>query len=549
MAARPANGGHPVPSAGPPPEFLDAANALRRVTALVARSASEPEMFSAIAGEVGQLVGADAAGVLRYEPDGTAVVAGWWGLPGLDVPLGTRLNLTGEDGAASVLRNGEPVRTDRFEGPAGSAAACFRQLGARSAIAAPITLEGRLWGVAVAAASKPGRLPAGSEWHIAGLVALVGAAIAELHQIAGEHAALRRVALLVARSAAPGEVFAEVASELRDLLDADVTVIARFEPDATATILAGVGTSTPLTGRFPVEPPLSIAAVRRTGRPARVDDFGALEGGLADVARREGLRSSVASPIHVGGSLWGAITASSRRGPFPPDSERRIADFTELAATAIANTEGRAELLASRARIVAAFDRARRVLERDLHDGVQQRLVSLALTLRSAQKRVPAGLWELDDSLSQAAEGLAEVLSELQEISRGIHPAILSQGGLVPALKTLARRSAIPVELTVRAAGRLPEPVEVAGYYVVAEALTNAAKHARASVVHVDVDVHDAALELRVRDDGIGGADPGRGSGLIGIDDRVEALGGTMRVDSPAGKGTSLLVTLPIADG
>jgi signal transduction histidine kinase len=218
-----------------------------------------------------------------------------------------------------------------------------------------------------------------------------------------------------------------------------------------------------------------------------------------------------------------------------------------LAATAIANTEGRAELVASRSRIVAAFDRARRVLERDLHDGVQQRLVSVMLMLRSAQKRVPAGLPELDASLTQAAEGLAEVLSELQEISRGIHPAILSQGGLVPALKTLARRSAIPVELSVRAGGRLPEPVEVAAYYVVAEALTNVAKHARASVAYVDVDMHDEALRLRVRDDGAGGADPARGSGLIGLNDRVEALGGTMQIDSPADRGTSLLVTLPIA--
>jgi signal transduction histidine kinase len=289
--------------------------------------------------------------------------------------------------------------------------------------------------------------------------------------------------------------------------------------------------------------------VFRTGGPARVDNFATLKGGLADVARKEGLRASVASPIHVGGRLWGAIAASSRRGPFHTDAEQRIADFTELAATAIANTEGRAELVASRARIVAAFDRARRAIERDLHDGVQQRLVSLALMLRGAQNRVPAGLPELDASLSQAVAGLTDVLSGLQEISRGIHPAILSQGGLVPALKTLARRSAVPVELTVGADGRMPEPVEVAGYYVVAEALTNVAKHARASVVHVDVGVHDDALRLQIRDDGIGGADPARGTGLMGIDDRVEALGGTMHVDSPAGKGTSLFVTLPITGG
>jgi signal transduction histidine kinase len=269
---------------------------------------------------------------------------------------------------------------------------------------------------------------------------------------------------------------------------------------------------------------------------------------MADQVRREEIRSAVASPIHVSGRLWGAIVGLSRRGPFPADTEQRIADFTELAATAIANTESHAELVASRARIVAAFDRARRVLERDLHDGVQQRLVSLALTLRGAQKRVPAGLPELDGALSQAAEGLGEVLAELQEISRGIHPAILSQGGLAPALKALARRAAVPVELAIRTGGRLPEPVEVAAYYVVAEALANVAKHARASVacVDVDVDAGDGALRLRVRDDGVGGANPMRGSGLIGLNDRVEALGGTMRIDSPAGKGTSLLVTLPI---
>jgi signal transduction histidine kinase len=223
-----------------------------------------------------------------------------------------------------------------------------------------------------------------------------------------------------------------------------------------------------------------------------------------------------------------------------------MADFTELAATAIANAESRAEVVASRARIVAAFDRARRNIERDLHDGVQQRLVSLALTLRGAQKRVPSGLAELDAALALAAEGLAGMLTELQEISRGIHPAILSQGGLGPAVKTLARRSAVPVEVGVLSDVRLPEPVEVAAYYVVAEALANVAKHASAAAAYVDVEVRDDALHLRVRDDGVGGADPARGSGLIGLDDRVAALGGTMRLDSPPGNGTTLLVTLPI---
>jgi signal transduction histidine kinase len=224
-----------------------------------------------------------------------------------------------------------------------------------------------------------------------------------------------------------------------------------------------------------------------------------------------------------------------------------MADFTELAATAIANAESRAELVASRARLVAASDRARRNIERDLHDGVQQRLVSLALTLRGAQKRVPDALPELNAALAQAADGLVGVLAELQEIARGIHPAILSQGGLGPAVKTLARRSPVPVELDIRGVGRLPEPVEAAAYYVVAEALANVAKHARSSVAYVDVDVRGDALHLRVRDDGVGGADPARGSGLIGLNDRVAALGGTMQVDSRAGQGTSLVVSLPIA--
>jgi signal transduction histidine kinase len=377
------------------------------------------------------------------------------------------------------------------------------------------------------------------------------AATADLNRIADEQAALRRVAMLVASSAAPAEVFSEVAGEIRELLGADIATIMRFEPDGTATALARVGTTRqpePRTGRRGLpEPPGPIQAVHRTGRPARADDLGADAGEIADIIRSEGLRSAVASPIHVGGRLWGAISASSRRGPFPAGAEQRMADFTELAATAIANAESRAELVASRARIVAAFDRARRNLERDLHDGVQQRLVSLALTLRGAQRRVPTGQPELHAALAQTAEGLAEVLAELQEISRGIHPAILSQGGLGPALKTLARRSAIPVELSVRATGRLPEPVEVAAYYVVAEALANVAKHARASVAYLDVDTRGDALHLRVRDDGVGGADPARGSGLIGLNDRVAALGGTMQVDSPAGKGTALLVTLPIA--
>ena len=232
---------------------------------------------------------------------------------------------------------------------------------------------------------------------------------------------------------------------------------------------------------------------------------------------------------------------------------RRLADaldtvlmFRDLRESERKLERSRAELAASRARIVTAADQARRRIERDLHDGVQQRLVSLLLAQRTAQAMVPAELSELQARLSEAGDGLSGALRELQEISRGIHPAILADGGLTPALRTLARRSAIPVQLDIRIETQLPEPVEVAAYYVVSEALTNTAKHARASVVRIDVDVRRGVLELSIRDDGCGGADPARGSGLIGLTDRVDSLGGTIEVTSHAGQGTTLRIRLPI---
>jgi signal transduction histidine kinase len=224
----------------------------------------------------------------------------------------------------------------------------------------------------------------------------------------------------------------------------------------------------------------------------------------------------------------------------------RLASFTELVATAIANAESRAALVASRARIVAAADEARRRIERDLHDGTQQQLVSLMLELRAVQAAVPAGLGDIEGGLARIAGGLAGVFDRVREISHGIHPAILSERGLAPALRALGRRSAVPVELDLRAGRRLPGPVEVAAYYAVSEALANAAKHAQASVVHVELDTPGTILRLAVRDDGIGGADPARGSGLVGLSDRVEALGGTLDVTSPPGGGTTLLIEIPV---
>ncbi|MFC0551631.1 CHASE3 domain-containing protein [Planotetraspora thailandica] len=233
----------------------------------------------------------------------------------------------------------------------------------------------------------------------------------------------------------------------------------------------------------------------------------------------------------------------------PATEEGEIGDLQRALNTMASSLEaGRAELAASRARVVAAADESRRRIERDLHDGTQQRLVSLALLLRRAEEAVPSGQDELKKQLSRTTDDLADIIEELHELSRGIHPAILSKGGLAPSLRALARRSAVPVELNVGAWTRLAERIEVTAYYVVSEALTNAAKHARASTVHVDLTVEDSALRLSVRDDGVGGADPRQGSGLIGLMDRVEAIGGSIHVESPAGKGTSLFVTIPLTD-
>jgi PAS domain S-box-containing protein len=373
---------------------------------------------------------------------------------------------------------------------------------------------------------------------------------AELEQLAGEQAALRRVATLVARGVPPVQVFAAVTEEVGRLLSVDHAGLGRNEADGTITTVAAwsrTGNPFPPVGsRWRLEGKNVSTIVFETGRPARVGSGADVSGALGVAGREAGLSSSVGTPIIVEDRLWGTMSAASRlEQALPADTEARLASFTELLATAIANAESRAALTASRARVVAAADETRRRIERDLHDRAQQRLVSLGLELRAAQAGVPPQLGELDGELSHIAEGLASVFDELREISRGIHPAILSKGGLGWAVRALARRSSLPVELDLRAEQRLPEHVEVAAYYAVAEALTNAAKHSHASVVSLELDTADAVLRLAIRDDGIGGADPAEGSGLVGISDRIEALGGTFELASPTGSGTTLLIEIP----
>jgi signal transduction histidine kinase len=374
----------------------------------------------------------------------------------------------------------------------------------------------------------------------------------EVRRLAEEQAALRRVATLVARGSPAPALFAAVAEEVGRVLDADLANVLRYDADDAATVVAGWserGAHVPVTTRLMLDGDSVAARVRESGRAARMDTYTDARGAHAARLRDLGVRSAVGAPIVVGARLWGVVVAGMTHGKALPDvAESRIAEFTELVATAIANADGRAQLAASRARVVEAGDRERRRIERNLHDGAQQRLVWLGIRLRMAAAKVPPGERELAAGLSEATTGLNGVLKDLQEISRGLHPSNLLTGGLGAALDTLGRRSAVPVDLDVRVEHRLPERVEVAAYYVVSEALANAAKHARASTVWIDAEERDGSLALDIRDDGVGGADPSRGSGLIGLRDRVEAAGGTIEVVSPAGDGTSMRVTLPTAD-
>ncbi|GLY84633.1 DUF4118 domain-containing protein [Actinoallomurus iriomotensis] len=373
----------------------------------------------------------------------------------------------------------------------------------------------------------------------------------ELARVAEEQAALRRLATLVAHVAPENEVFSAVAREMGQILGARHTLVVRYEPACTALNVGawapspGDDVNPPLGSRWTLEEGTVTELVARTGAPGRINRYTG-RGPLSAQLRARGVVSAVGCPIIVGRSLWGVVVVSTRSAdPLPEDTEVRMMEFTELAAAAIANAQSNADLKASRARVVAAADEARRRIERDLHDGTQQRLVALGLELRGIEAAVPPEFADVRLQVAHTAKALEEAVVELQELSRGLHPAILAKGGLEPALMVLARRSPVAVELDVSLDERLPQPCEMTVYYVVSEALTNATKHAFASVVRVAVSVRNETVHLTIRDDGVGGADPSRGSGLIGLTDRVEAVGGTISILSPKGAGTTLLVEIP----
>jgi PAS domain S-box-containing protein len=543
--------------------LADQEAALRRVATLVARGVPPPEVFAAVAREVGAVLGVEWTHMARYEPDGTSTGVGGWSAAGDQIPVGTRVDLEGEGVGGLVLRTGRPARMHDYEHASGHAAALGRELGLRSSVGAPIVVDQRLWGVMIAATKKDDRpLPLDAESRITAFTELVATAIsntearAQVGRLADEQAALRRVATLVVRGVPPDEVFAAVAEEVGRLLGTGLAGMTRYESDDTATVVATWaaegehGGAHPLVpGPWPLEGGDLASTIARTGRPVRIDDYHGVPGRIAAFVRDElGISSSVGSPIVVEGRLWGALFVHSKQThpPLPHDTESRLENFTELVATAISNTEARNEVAASRARIVAATDEERRRVVRDLHDGAQQRLVHTVITLKLARRALlneedggPALVTEALDHAEQATD-------ELRELAHGILPAVLTRGGLRAGVDALASRMPVPVENGV-SVGRLPAAVEATAYFVVAEALTNVAKHARAAHAAVTARVHDGTLQVQVRDDGIGGA-LSDGSGLLGLADRLAVLDGQLRVESPADGGTLVAADLPVPD-
>ncbi len=530
-------------------------SALRRVAMLVARHAPAEEVFALVTEELSRLLGTDLmVRTVRFEPDGTATIMAARGMPKDLIPPGTNTPRPGGGVLDQVFRTGRPGRVDDYKQVTGPLSIALRDQGICSAAAGPIVVDDRTWG-AMAVAS-PRTLPAGSEDRVAQFAELVSTAIsniesrAAVERLAAEQSALRRVATLVAREHSPEDLFATLAEELGVLLEVDASAILRYEADASATVVAGWGDGSitlPLGERFPLAGDNLAGEVHRSGAPQRKEDYNDAPGPIAATVRALGFRSAVASPIVVEGATWGVIAVlSCQPEPLPPDTEARLAEFTRHAGMAVANAKSRSDLAESRARIVRTADEVRRRFERDLHDGAQQRLVSLGLQLRAAEATLPADVGDLQRVLARVGTGLKEVLDDLRELSRGLHPAVLSEGGLTPALGSLARRSSVPVDLRIDVDdARLEEPVEAAAYYVVSEALTNTAKHAQASRAVVSARERDGWLELRVSDDGTGGADASGGSGLTGLVDRVEAIGGTIQIDSRPDFGTAIRVKLP----
>jgi len=531
--------------------------ALRRVATLVAGGVPREELFAAATEEVARVLPVDLARMGRYESDGTITFVAAAGSTGAVFPVGVPLTLGGRNVSTSVLETGRPARIDGYADASGPIGVAFRESGFRSAVGTPITVEGRLWGVMIVGSGRDEQMPADTEDRLAQFTELLAMAVANaergagLARLAEEQAALRRVATLVARGMPSEELFSAVTEEVGRLLSVEYTYMGRYEPGGTVVIVGAwgrAGETLALGGRRSVGGKNLVTIVLETARSARLDDYAAASGAFGLDARDRGVSSAVATPILVEGGLWGVMIAGARhQQPLPADTEARLASFTELVATAIANAESRAALAGSRARIVAAADESRRRIERDLHDGAQQRLVHAVIVLK-------LGLRALANAEPNAGELVAEALrhaeqanAELRELAHGILPAALTRGGLRAGVQALLSRVSLPVSVDV-SVERLPAGIEATAYFVISEALTNVVKHAGARGARVTARVDGAQLRVEVGDDGVGGARAVEGSGLGGLADRVAALNGRLVLESPSDGGTRVCALLPVSD-
>jgi PAS domain S-box-containing protein len=527
--------------------------ALRRVATRAARGEPPEKVFAAIAQEVAAPFAAVSASVIRYLPERVAEVVGaWTGDDGISI-AGERTSLTGHNVSALVYASGRPARIDRYHEAVDPTTPGYRP-GVRSEVGVPIRVNGRLWGM-LGVGSAHEQSPPDVEGRLERFGEIATTAIANadaraaLRRVADEQAALRRVATLVARGTPPDLVFAAVAEEVGTLLPAtELAVVGRYMPDGSIEYVgawSAMGATEWLGTRVRLGGHNVSTVVFETSRPARVDHLDEEASEVNTLAREHGARSSAGAPIEVEGRLWGVmIVASIREGVLPTGIERELAAFTELIATAIANAEVRAELTASRARLVTSADETRRRIVRDLHDGAQSRLVQTIITLGLARRA-----HDQDDG-AQAQQRLDEALAqaqranqELRDLVQGILPSDLARWGLPPAVEELIDRVRIPVTVDVTADRFRPE-IEANAYFLIAEALTNIAKHSAAQQATVRVWVEDELVHVEVRDDGVGGARP-EGGGLRGLADRIEALGGRLTIDSPRAGGTRITATLP----
>lgn len=533
--------------------------ALRRLADLVAQGAAPERVFTAVTAELRALLGVAACLLGRYEPDGSVTVLSDSVDIGTGLAPGTILRYAPGSAGASVRETGATTPGGDVATLPGPLRERALRLGVAEAIKVPVMVDGQVWGYLSASWRGDAPPEAGSRMerftelimmaidNADGRVRL-SAARERLAASAEEEAALRRVATLVAEGAATADVLGAVATELRELLSIEFADLLRFEDDGTATVVAisdpsGVVSSPsgPVVGtRISTETDNLAGQVRRAGRAVLLGSYDDESSVVATQLQSDGLMGAVGVPVTVAGQQWG-LAAIGWRQPVAHDVAPRLAEFTELLSIAIGNADSRERLAASRLRVITATDSARQRIERDLHDGVQQRLLALALDLRELSEHEVTA-----DDLERLGKVLREATDELREIAGGIHPLVLRQHGLGRALRKLARRSSVPVRLDLALPGRLPESVEIAAYYVVSELLVNVAKHSAADRAVVHVETGGGELYLSVCDAGAGGADSARGTGLTGLRDRVEALGGTMTVDSPAGHGTTVRAWIPL---